>query len=176
MQAPTCVRHGVCDCQRWESRRPASNLLVFLVLLRLAALIGRISDSPTATLVAAAFFTIAFGLLDYVADLTMQQLRLLEEFHAGMQAAVVGLGTGFAALLFLHARGERRKAIRDELRRVMELNHNVRNALQTIVYANQADAAEQHKMIVDSVDRIDRTLRELFPAINVDEKQTPERD
>jgi hypothetical protein len=49
----------------------------------------------------------------------------------------------------------------------MELKHNVRNALQTIVYANQADADEQHKMIVDSVDRIDRTLRALFPAINV---------
>jgi hypothetical protein len=58
----------------------------------------------------------------------------------------------------------------------MELNHNVRNALQTIVYANQADADEQHKMIVDSVDRIDRTLRELFPAMNVDEKQTPVTD
>src|SRR5437879_3571517 len=141
-----------------------------VVLVRLAAFLGRVSDSPTATLLAAAFFTIAFGLLDYVADLTMQQLRVLEEFHAGMQAAVVGLGTGFAALLFLHARGERRKAIRDELRRVVELNHNVRNALQAIAYAHQIDTDERHKMIVDSIDRIDRTLRELFPTIGVDER------
>jgi hypothetical protein len=74
---------------------PHHTFWFFVVLLRLAAFIGRISDSPTATLAAAAFFTIAFGLVDYVADLTMQQLRVLEEFHAGMQAAIVGLGTTY---------------------------------------------------------------------------------
>jgi hypothetical protein len=145
----------------------------FSVLVRLAAFIGRISDSPTATLAAVVLFTIAFGLLDYLADLTMQQLRVPEEFHAATQAAVVGVGTGLAALLYLRALGERRKAIRDELRRVIELNHNVRNALQAIAYAHQTDAKERHEMIVDSVDRIARTLRELFPAIDMDKKGEP---
>jgi phage terminase Nu1 subunit (DNA packaging protein) len=57
----------------------------------------------------------------------------------------------------------------EELARVAELNHNVRNALQVIRHSHTLERDEQAEAIVASVDRIDETLRRLFPALRTAE-------
>jgi len=56
----------------------------------------------------------------------------------------------------------------DDLRRIAQLNHEVRNALQVIVYGEYESAAtptEHRTAILGSVEQIDKTLRQLFPVI-----------
>jgi hypothetical protein len=58
----------------------------------------------------------------------------------------------------------------DEIQRVAELNHTVRNSLHIIALAHHT-ADEAHKtLILESTARIDEKLKELFPAV-----ATPER-
>jgi hypothetical protein len=56
----------------------------------------------------------------------------------------------------------------DDLRRIAQLNHEVRNALQVIVYGEYESAATpaaHRTAILGSVEQIDKTLRQLFPVI-----------
>lgn len=73
--------------------------------------------------------------------------------------------------IILRVSANQRKVIREELRRVAELNHNVRNALQVIAAAQHFEHLdEQHAAVNASVSRIDETLHRLFPV--VDQRQT----
>jgi hypothetical protein len=77
--------------------------------------------------------------------------------------------TGIAAgvLFFEYSRHERerRKAMKQQLRTIAEMNHHIRNALQVITYAT---AIEDNRGSVDlirsSVDRIEWSLREVLPG------------
>jgi hypothetical protein len=73
-----------------------------------------------------------------------------------------------APLLMLIAARERRRRVVDDLRRIAQLNHEVRDALQVIVYGEYESAAtptEHRTAILGSVEQIDKTLRQLFPVI-----------
>jgi hypothetical protein len=70
----------------------------------------------------------------------------------------------------------RRKSLLRHLRNVAELNHQVRNALQTIVYSNYLAPPQQAAAVLESVNRIDRTLRELFPATEKEAQQNQEAE
>jgi two-component sensor histidine kinase len=60
--------------------------------------------------------------------------------------------------------GERRRHVREELARIRELNHVIRNALQ-IIADSQFDADARRKaMVLESVGRIDMVLNRVFPA------------
>jgi len=76
-------------------------------------------------------------------------------------------GTIVSYLLLVGARA-RRLAVLEHIRKVAELNHNVRNAL-TVISATQyltAEMAEHdRKMMMESVERINTTLRHLFPVV-----------
>ena len=47
---------------------------------------------------------------------------------------------------------------------VAELNHHVRNALQVIRESHYLPEDRQAQAVMESVDRIDRTLKHLFPS------------
>jgi hypothetical protein len=84
-------------------------------------------------------------------------LTVLDAVSVG---AAVALGMG--ALLF--ATRERRKRVLREMGRVAELNHHVRNALQIIAHSHYGAESEHATMVLQSVERIEKTLKELFPA------------
>ncbi len=70
---------------------------------------------------------------------------------------VVG-GVLFAAL---RNNSAKRRLIQKRLQEILEMNHNVRNALQVIGSSHlAATEAERLKMVAESVARIDRALRE----------------
>jgi hypothetical protein len=49
------------------------------------------------------------------------------------------------------------------MEKVAELNHHVRNALQVIRDSHLLPEERQAQAVIESVERIDRTLRHLFP-------------
>ena len=69
-------------------------------------------------------------------------------------------------ILLILVRGRRRRLI-EYVRRVADLNHHIRNALQVIVYQatlTQADP-EQVAQVESAVARVDAALHEIFPIL-----------
>ena len=142
------------------------------MLVRLAQFVGRVSDRNLTTFLFAAVVMVAFGLFDYFADLAMLTVGVRPELHAAAHAAFVGLVTGFTAVIFLLARRQRRHIVIDELQRVAELNHRLRNALQVIVHAQHSRADEMEKRVtLEAVDAMDETLKQLFPALGAERRK-----
>jgi hypothetical protein len=123
--------------------------------------------------------TSLFGLFEYLVSSWCLEAKLNPTLHAGLQASIVGLGAGLAFWLVLAGLAERRKLLADELCRVAELNHAVRNSLEVIVLAHHAPLdCDDHKiMVLECTDRIDKKLKELFPVVGrrAPESLTPGR-
>jgi hypothetical protein len=109
--------------------------------------------------------TVLFGLFDFAVSRWLLALHIDPDLYCAIQAATIGLVAGYALCLILLGYRERRRIVLDELRRVAELNHSVRNSLELISLANYAQSyCEQHRaIIVECTNRIDQTLKELFP-------------
>jgi hypothetical protein len=87
-----------------------------------------------------------------------------------MQGAVVGLGAGAGFWILLAGLRERRMRIADEIHRLAELNHTVRNSLHIIALAHHAADEAHRALILECTTRIDEKLRELFPVVGTPEK------
>ena len=142
------------------------------MLVQLAEFIGRIADRRSTTVLSGCIAALSFGLFDYFVDSTMFQMGVSPEIHAAAQAAFVGLGAGAAALLVMLARRERRKLIQEQLVKVAELNHRLRNGLQVIVDSQHNSADEpQKQMVFDTVRSISESLRQLFPVLGMERRR-----
>ena len=104
------------------------------------------------------------GFLEFVTHLAVARLRPPLELHAFMDAVVIGLMTMGLVTVSVTAARARRQRMLEDIRTVSELNHHVRNALQVISQSRYLPEEQQTKAVLDSVDRIDETLRRLFPA------------
>ena len=110
--------------------------------------------------------TVLFGCFEFAVSRWLLEFHIAPDLHSDLQAAVVGLGAGFSLWLFLLGVIDRRRIVADEVRRVAELNHSVRNSLELIVLAHYSELDHEHKrMVLECTDRIDQKLRELFPSI-----------
>ncbi|HVJ05990.1 MAG TPA: hypothetical protein VM578_09990 [Candidatus Saccharimonadales bacterium] len=109
---------------------------------------------------------ILFGLFEFAVSRWFIGVNISPNLHAALQASIVGIGAGASLLLLLLGIIERRKIVADELHRVAELNHAVRNSLELIMLAHYGEKDCEHKTIVlECTNRIDQTLKRLFPAI-----------
>ncbi len=110
---------------------------------------------------------VLFGTFDFLVDMLMVKLAVPPGHHAGVQATIMGVGAGGAIWLILLGNRERRRRVADELRRVAELNHTVRNSLEVIAHAHYlSGVGEDHKRMMDrAVCDIDAKLKELFPVL-----------
>ena len=105
------------------------------------------------------------GLIAFAADATIEHFS--PNYASELLAMVIGTAFGIITFIEVQAVQQRRRKVYEDLRVVASLNHNVRNALQSIQYAaHLSPSAENLQIINDSVRRIDDTLRELFPAID----------
>lgn len=85
-----------------------------------------------------------------------------------IDAFSVALLVGIITYIEVSAVHARRRRLLVEVKVVSELNHRVRNALQTIAYAaHLPETTNQVEIIEECVQKIDCTLKELFPAIVV---------
>jgi len=114
------------------------------------------------------------GIIAFDADAAIENFA---PRHASeLLAIIIGVAFAIITLVEVQAVQVRRRKVYDELRVIASLNHNVRNALQSIQYAAHLSTPSEHMQIInESVRRIDETLRDLFPAMSEDDSPTINR-
>jgi hypothetical protein len=91
---------------------------------------------------------------------------VLERNHVnGVTLYLDDIILGLLAGLLIFAYEQRRyRALMDKLRVIAEMNHHVRNALQTIAFSRFADTPKQIQMLEESTRRIQWALQEILPG------------
>jgi hypothetical protein len=108
-----------------------------------------------------AFIFLSGGMLDWF--VTRQYLPRISLMLGG---AAVALAVGLLVFQILTDIQERYQAMLDRLRRIAELNHHIRNALQVIAYHNVPERTERAIQQVNAeVVRIESVLREVSAAL-----------
>jgi hypothetical protein len=145
----------------------------------LSVTIAHLSDCPTASTLTIAVLGIFSGSVAYFTNAVLMRLGTSGVAYAVIDAGVIGIVASVIGALALVGVRERRVRDIEHLRAVAELNHHVRNALQVIVDSSYVCRNEQTDAVLDSVRRIDRTLRVLFPPLEStltgDMKRSPDK-
>ena len=129
-------------------------------------ILSRVASSPILIATVVVLFSLSAALLEYLIHTTALWATKSVSTQAVMDAVLVGVAAAFAPLLLLLAARERRRRVLDDLRKIAEINHHVRNALQSIVYNQYLPRSDETRnAILDGVSRIDGILRELFPVV-----------
>lgn len=130
-------------------------------------LLGRLAGSKLHIWLSVTAGTVLFGLFGYAVDAAMTSFEVPIDVHAGMVGAIVGLGAGLGFWMVLAGLRERQEHLAEEIQRVAELNHTIRNSLEVITWATYVPD-EQHKAaVLESTTRIEEKLRELFPVVRM---------
>ncbi len=91
---------------------------------------------------------------------------------AGVDDLLIGVLAGL--LVFAYERHQH-KAVLDRMRIIADMNHHVRNALQTILYSPfLEEQTEQVRIIQEGTRRIEWALREVLPGKTAEDPPTPE--
>jgi hypothetical protein len=115
---------------------------------------------------AGAFIFLSGGVLDWF--VTRQYLPRISLMSGG---SAVALAVGLLVFQILTDIQERYQAMLDRLRRIAELNHHIRNALQVIAYHNVLERTERAIQEVNAeVVRIESVLREVSAALGEHEE------
>lgn len=125
-----------------------------------------ILNSPLRVTAVVVLFGGSACLMEYVIHLMVTTSSAAPAVQRLANSAILGFFAAFFALLILMAASERHYKVQDELRRIAELNHQIRNALQVIVYGEYSpDGAQHRSSVLAGVEKIEHSLRELFPLI-----------
>ncbi len=135
------------------------------MLARVTRAVAFILRSRLGTRVAVIATALLSGLFEFDLSRWLFGIHVPPNLHCAVQAAIVALGAGLALWLILRGMIARRRMVEDELCRVAELNHTLRNALEVIVLAHYSGTDYEHKtMVLDCTNKIDQKLKELFPS------------
>ena len=122
--------------------------------------------SPLRVTTAVVVFGASASLIEAVIHLGVRTSNAPPLVEALTDSIILGIFAAFFALLVLTAAWDRHHKLQDDLRRIAELNHQVRNALQIIVYGeNFPDIATRRSAVMAGVEKIEGTLREMFPLV-----------
>ena len=122
--------------------------------------------SPLRITTLVVLFGASASLMEYLIHLVVTTSSALPSVQVLANSVMLGIFAAFFGLLVLTAARERQHKVRDDLRRIAELNHQVRNALQVIVYSEYSPNNSQHRAaVLEGVEKIEATLRELFPLV-----------
>jgi hypothetical protein len=128
--------------------------------------IATLCDSRLGFICSVLFAAALAGCTEFLVHEALTSISAPEIIHAALDATLMGLATAVVISLLLLAVRERHRRMLQEVQRVAELNHTVRNALQVIVHSQYLPQTEQDAdAILQSVQRIDESLRDLFPSM-----------
>lgn len=133
-------------------------------------IVAKLSTSPLSNVVAALMGGAIVGAVEYV----VMQVHLPSGVPPIVDAAIIATITAILLFIVLREWRIRRELVLQQLRIVAELNHNVRNALQSLAYSQYLPPHLQTETVLESVNRIDSTLRELFPVVGDRRRAFPE--
>ena len=130
--------------------------------------IGTFLVELTETKAGVCIFSVTSGLIHAAVTLIATHALKNVSHSTAVVAFFVGSTMAIIACLEAGATRSRRLRVFEDVIKVADLNHHVRNALQAIQYATHLPAGmEQIQIIDDGVKRIDETLRHLFPVVTV---------
>lgn len=132
---------------------------------RLGRFVGHVSDSPSYRHVAVGFSIVSFGGIEFAVHEGLAGLELPPFANSLVDAGLVGLSFGLAVWALLLGNCERRTRVREDLERIAELNHEIRNALQVITHSHYNADLKHRQLVMDSVTRIDAVLKRIFPVV-----------
>jgi hypothetical protein len=128
--------------------------------------VGSIVRSPWRIAAAVILMGAATFLSEYTVHLWVTRPGVFASFQAFADALVLSVLAALFTLLVLTTAREQHRRMREDIRRIAELNHQVRNALQVIVYGEfSSDSAEHRPAVLEGVEKIETALRELFPLV-----------
>lgn len=134
------------------------------MLYEIGTFLVELTESKTGVFI----FGVASGLIPAAVTLITTHALKNVSHSTALVAFFVGITMAIIACLEAAATRSRRLRVFEDVVRVADLNHHVRNALQAIQYATHMPAGmEQIQIIDDEVKRIDETLRHLFPVVAV---------
>lgn len=125
---------------------------------------GVAADSRSRVGIVVTLTAVAFALLDFVADMLGHHVAH-DVAVAAVRAAIIGLAAGSVMWLGLIAVRQRRRHIAAEMNRIAELNHRIRNSLQVIVHAEHFAQDPLRSVVLESVEKIDKTLHDVLPSV-----------
>jgi hypothetical protein len=122
--------------------------------------------SPLRITTAVVLFGASASFIECLIHLVVRTSSASPLIQAFADSIILGIFASCFGLLVLTAARDRRHKLQDDLRRIAELNHQVRNSLQIIVYEEYfPNIAERRSAVLESVGKIEGTLRELFPLV-----------
>lgn len=139
----------------------SSDKCYLAMLYALGRFLVELSESRTGVFA----FGLVSGGLAAAAQVGISQIARPWHVAAPTMFAAFSLGLFVAAVSWIEAAAVRARRLRvvECIKRIADLNHHVRNALQAIQYASYLPAGtDQVQIIQDEVQRIDQTLRDLF--------------
>ncbi len=125
---------------------------------------GLAADTRSRVGILVTLTAVTFALLDFLADM-LGHVMAHDIAIAAFRAAVIGIAAGSLMAIGLVAVRQRRAHIAAEMNRIAELNHRIRNSLEVIVDAQHFAEAPVRSMVLDSVEKIDRTLSDVLPSV-----------
>ncbi len=132
---------------------------------RLGRFVGTVSDSLARSIATTLTCAVVFGVGEYLVERLILQANLSPALHAFVDACLFGGGCAVLVWIILLGDRVRRKRVLAELERLAELNHTLRNSLQVIVSSEFFPQDQRKQVVIEHVDRIERMLRRLFPAV-----------
>jgi hypothetical protein len=128
--------------------------------------IAHLANSPLWVATIVILFGVSAAVFEFFIHVAIVITNTSPLAQAVLDAVIVGIAAGFAPLLILLVARERHRKVLEDLRKIAQLNHHVRNALQTIVYSEYLPRTEENrKAVLAGVDHIDTILQELFPVV-----------
>ena len=132
---------------------------------RLSKVMSALADSTLKAFCFSAMVGLGAAAVEYVAHALAMRIGFSELAHALFDSVLIGVSAGILMWFLLLAMHMRRGQVLHRVRVISELNHNIRNALQVIVSSHYMSRPQQTEVIMESVRRIEQTLREFFPSI-----------
>ncbi len=129
------------------------------ILWRVASFL---TDSPVRIAWSAAVVFLIAGGIKYFAVAVLWRFHVGRTLLRGQDVFLTGLlATGFYAATLISV-ASRRRYVTEQVRQAATLNHEVRNALEVIIGSGYLPESEKTQAVMQSVDRINRTLHGLL--------------
>jgi hypothetical protein len=121
-----------------------------------------------------AVYSLSVALVIFVLGVCVETFLHLKKTGGAWELVDNLIVATFVGLIVFAYERRRSKDIRQRLRVIAAMNHHIRNALQSILWAPYRESQpEQVKSIRDSVERIEWALREILPAESSTETLPP---
>lgn len=124
-----------------------------------SAVLRRVSKSQSAVATTCFVALIAAGTAKLVIVLLLARLGTPPEFMRYQDAVITGILIAAFVWAFLEAERARQREQQRQIQVVADLHHNLRNALEVILASEYLRQTDKATAILQSVERIDRTLR-----------------